>query len=296
MKIIKKLATSNPCYKAGRTITPKGLMLHSVGCPQPSAEVFAVNWNDSAIKVCVHAILQSDGTVYQLLPWNYRAWHCGSSGNNTHIGVEMTEPSCIRYTGGSNFTCSDLAAAKQQVRGTYKTAVELFAYLCKLYNLNPLTQICSHAEGYRKGIASNHGDPEHLWKQLGLSYTMNGFRRDVKAKMDGTSTPTESVYTRWQFVCDIQREIGVGVDGVPGLVTLGATPTISATQNYNHGAVRYIQKCLYTIGYIEVGAADGIAGKKFTQAVRNFQRDSGCVVDGELTAGAKTWRKLLGME
>ena len=30
MNIIKQIATNNPCYKAGRTITVKGLMLHSV--------------------------------------------------------------------------------------------------------------------------------------------------------------------------------------------------------------------------------------------------------------------------
>ena len=296
MNLIKQIAYLNPCYRAGRTITPKGLMLHSVGTPQPSAAVFARSWNDSAVKVCVHAFVQADGTVYQLLPWHWRGWHCGGDGNNTHIGVEMTEPSQIRYSSGATFVCTDVAAAREHVRGCYDTAVELFALLCRQYRLDPLTQICSHAEGRRLGIASNHSDPEHLWRQLGLPYTMDGFRRDVKAKLAGTSAAAESVYTRWQFVCDIQREIGVGVDGVPGPVTLGATPTRSATQNYDHGAVRYLQKCLYTIGYIEVGAADGIAGPKFTQAVRNFQRDSGCVVDGELTAGAKTWRKLLGME
>ena len=35
------------------------------------------------------------GTVYQALPWNHRGWHCGSgskgSGNNMHIGVEITD-------------------------------------------------------------------------------------------------------------------------------------------------------------------------------------------------------------
>jgi len=40
--------------------------------------------------------------------------------------------------------------------------------------------IVSHKEGCAMGIASNHGDPDHLWKGLGLSYTMDGFRSDVK--------------------------------------------------------------------------------------------------------------------
>ena len=65
--------------------------------------------------------------------------------------------------------------------------MELFAQLCTEYGLNPLGHgvIISHHEGYLQGVASNHGDPEHLWKGLGLGYTMDGFRKDVKAAMEG---------------------------------------------------------------------------------------------------------------
>jgi hypothetical protein len=136
--------------------------------------------NNNAI---TQAVLQADGVVYQLMPWNYRAWHAGGSANDTHVGVEMTEPSQITYTNGASFTCSDLASARKQVEGTYKTARDLFAYLCDRYDLDPMTDIVSHAEGYKKGIASGHADPEHLWKGLGMDYTMDGFRRDVMEKM-----------------------------------------------------------------------------------------------------------------
>ena len=33
MKLVQSILTKNPCYTAGRKITVKGLMLHSVGCP-----------------------------------------------------------------------------------------------------------------------------------------------------------------------------------------------------------------------------------------------------------------------
>ena len=196
MKLVQSILTKNPCYTAGRKIAVKGLMLHSVGCPQPKASVFINSWNSPSYdNACVHGFIDgNDGTVYQTLPWNHRGWHCGSgskgSGNNTHIGVEMCEPACIRYTSGSNFTCSDLAAARAVAKRTYEAAVELFAYLCKQYNLNPAADgvIISHREGHSRGIASNHGDPEHLWKGLGLGYTMDGFRKDVKAAMGGAGT------------------------------------------------------------------------------------------------------------
>ena len=193
--------TKNPCYTAGRKITVKGLMLHSVGCPQPNASVFIKNWNTPSYgTACVHGFIDgNDGTVYQTLPWNHRGWHCASgpkgSGNNTHIGVEMCEPASIRYTGGSSFTCSNLSAARTSVKKTYEAAVELFAYLCKLYGLNPTADgvIISHREGHARGIASNHGDPEHLWNGLGMGYTMNTFRKDVKEKMQGgTVKPDET--------------------------------------------------------------------------------------------------------
>ena len=198
MKLVESIMTRNPCYVAGRKITVKGLMLHSVGCPQPEASAFINSWNspthDSS---CVHGFIDgNDGTVYQTLPWNHRGWHCGSgskgSGNNTHIGVEMCEPACIRYTAGSNFTCSDMATAKAVAKRTYEAAVELFAYLCKKYSLDPLADgvVISHKEGHSRGIASNHGDPEHLWVQLGMGYTMDGFRKAVKAAMGGKQETT----------------------------------------------------------------------------------------------------------
>ena len=195
MKLVQSILTKNPCYTAGRKITVKGLMLHSVGCPQPKASVFINNWNSPSYdSACVHGFIDgNDGTVYQTLPWNHRGWHCGSgskgSGNNTHIGVEMCEPACILYTSGSNFTCSDLSTARAVAKRTYEAAVELFAMLCKQYNLNPTADgvIVSHREGHSRGIASNHGDPEHLWNGLGMGYTMDGFRKAVKAAMGGSA-------------------------------------------------------------------------------------------------------------
>ena len=185
MNIIQQIATGSACYRCGGRINIKGLMLHSVGCNQPKAEVFANIWNRSN-DVCCHGLVDAEKAI-QTLPWNYRGWHCGESGNNTHIGIEMTEPSQIHYVGGCTFTCDNVPAAREHVRRTYDNAVELFAFLCTKYGLNPLTDICSHNEGAQRGIASRHSDPEHLWNQLGMGYTMDGFRHDVVAKMNGTN-------------------------------------------------------------------------------------------------------------
>lgn len=186
MNLIESILTKNSCYLAGSKITVKGLMLHSVGCSQPSASVFVKNWNNPTLQACVHGFIDANtGDVYQTLPWEHRGWHCGGAANNTHIGIEMCEPDCITYTKGANYTCSNTERAKEMVERTYKSAVELFAFLCKKYNLNPLADgvILAHNEGYKRGLASNHADPEHLWKGLNLPYTMDGFRKDVKSAM-----------------------------------------------------------------------------------------------------------------
>ena len=98
-----------------------------------------------------------------------------------------------------------------------------------------------------------------------------------------------------QFVRDVQRACGAAVDGIAGKETLSKTVTLSAKKNRTHPLVAVVQKRLAALGYAEVGIADGIAGAKFTSAVAHFQQDNGCWVDGVITAGNKTWKKLLGM-
>jgi N-acetylmuramoyl-L-alanine amidase CwlA len=166
MNIIKSYTTNNPCYKNNTKITVKGLMLHSVGCAQPKAEVFVKQFDKVGLQKAVHAFIDFDtGDIYKCLPWSVKAWHCGGKGNSTHIGIEMCEPS----SKGGDFTVC------------YNSAVELFAYLCKKFNLCPLTDITSHYEGYKAGIASNHADPKPLLTKYGK--TMDQFREDVKKAM-----------------------------------------------------------------------------------------------------------------
>lgn len=186
MNIIRSITTNNPCYQTGQTITVKGLMLHSVGTPQPSARYFVEMWDSGKYEIGVHGVIDGNtGDIYQCLPWNHYGWHAGGSANGTHVGVEMCEPACIEYTSGPYFTCSDVPTARTVAQRTYESAVELFAHLCTMYSLNPMSDgvIISHKEGHARGVASNHGDPEHLWQGLGMDYTMDTFRKAVLQRM-----------------------------------------------------------------------------------------------------------------
>ena len=206
MNLIKCILTENECYKRKVTITVKGLMLHSTGANnpnlkryvQPNVEGIGINksgnhWNQfrpDGRQVCVHGFIGKleNGSIatVQTLPWNYRGWHAGGNANNSYIGVEI---------------CEDDLLDSNYFNKVYNEAVELFAYLCKQFNLNPLTDIICHSEGYKKGIASNHSDVMHWFPKHGKS--MDTFRNDVKAKIEnianGTNTQNTTISTNLKY-------------------------------------------------------------------------------------------------
>ena len=118
MNLHTLIFTNNACYKAGRKITPKGIMVHSTGANNPwlkryvgpddgllGKNQYNNHWNQPMDReVCVHAFIGklADGTVatYQTLPWDHRGWHCGSgskgSGNNT-LPLQAVRPDREKY-------------------------------------------------------------------------------------------------------------------------------------------------------------------------------------------------------
>ena len=197
MNLRKLIFTNNACYKAGRTIAPKGIMVHSTGANNPNLSRY-VGPDDGSLgknqynnhrnqdkpgglQVCVHWFIGklADGSIatYQTLPWNMRGWHAGGAANDTHISFEI---------------CEDALTDAAYFAKVYKEATELCTYLCKEFNLDPQKDgvIIGHFEGYKRGIASNHADPGHWFSRHGKS--MDTFRAEVKALLDvPTSKPDE---------------------------------------------------------------------------------------------------------
>ena len=200
MKLIQNYLTNNECYKKGVKIKPKGGMLHSTGANNPYLKRYCQpniqgignnlngnHWNQhrpDGRQVCVHAFIGKleDGSIATVitLPWDFKGWHSGkASGNNYYIGIEI---------------CEDGLEDRNYFNSVYQEAVEVYAYLSKMFNWNPLTDIICHSEGYKKGVASNHSDVMHWFPKHGKS--MDTFRNDVKAMMENVnpvvSTPTPS--------------------------------------------------------------------------------------------------------
>ena len=192
---VKNLSAPDYRYVEFQKRGPLGAVLHSIGTPQPSAEIIANNFDDPNAKESVHMILQPDGLCLQLSPLNYRMWHVGGDANQTHLGIEMSEPDSIAYDKDNGYALiiKNHEKAKEHVVATYWHAVSLFADLCTAYGWDPLEDgiILSHRECHARGIGSNHGDPEHLWEGLGTGFTMDSFRADVAREMKEPDTEEE---------------------------------------------------------------------------------------------------------
>jgi len=194
MNLYQLILTKNECYISGRSMTPKGIMVHSTGAPNPNLKRYVGpddgrlgknqynnHWNQArpeGRQICMHAFIGklADGSIatYQTLPWTMRGWH-GAKGpkgsvNDTHLGFEI---------------CEDGLTDKAYFKAVFREAVELCAYLCKMFSLDPMKDgvIIGHYEGHARGIASNHGDPKNWFPKHGES--MDSFRRAVKAALGG---------------------------------------------------------------------------------------------------------------
>lgn len=178
-----RYATSNGAYTSGRKINPQGAVNHSVGCAQPSAEVFFKLMNKSDAGWGVNAILgdfhQGDGRIILCLPYDARPWGCGSgkkgSWNNTKIQWEVCEPAGHTYAGG---TMINYNVEKNQTffDRMWKMLVAWNVYIVKKFGY-PISGISDHAESYKAGYGSNHADMGQWLPKHGKS--MDALRAEV---------------------------------------------------------------------------------------------------------------------
>ena len=314
MRLIKCMLTANDCYKAGRTITPKGVMVHSTGANNPlvaryvqpvegqsneaqlKAEIGgnrnANDWNHPGLDVCTHAFVGklADGGVgtVQTLPWNHRGWHAGTgtsggSANNTHIAFEI---------------CEDDLTDEGYFRKVYQEAVELTAMLCKTYNLNPLADgvVICHSEGYQRGVASNHADVMHWFPKFGKS--MDTFRADVSKAMTPAQVKPQppvsgKTYTvvKGDTLSEIAQKYGTTVDTLvqlngikdPNLIVVGQVLKLPGSTT---GFTPYTVKVTVTELRIRSGPGTDTEAKGFIKpGVYTIVEEA----DGP---GAKRWGKL----
>lgn len=198
-------------YKGAGTVQVRGVLWHSTGANNPNlkryvqpddnardrTEMLALlgmntnknDWNhitrDAGVHAWIGKLASGEVTTVQAGPWDKKAWGCGSgskgSCNNGWVQFEI---------------CEDALTDKTYFDKVYKEAVELTAYICKLYGLNPkgtvsysgvtVPVILCHQDSYKLGLGSNHGDVLHWFGKYGK--TMDDVRNDVAALLGQATT------------------------------------------------------------------------------------------------------------
>lgn len=211
-EIIKPLVcmmTQSTCYNRTIEMQPKGILWHSTGANNPTVkryvqpddnaenkkellEIIGKNqynndWNhiyhEAGLNAWIGRLADNTVSSVQTMPWNFRPWGCGGgkfgSLNNGFIQFEI---------------CEDDLKNPLYFDDIYNEACELTAFLCLLFNIDPLgttqvsgivtpTIVC-HQDSYRLGLGNNHIDVLHWLPLHGKS--MASVRNDVNNILKST--------------------------------------------------------------------------------------------------------------
>jgi len=200
---------NNPCYINARVTDKQGIMLHTTGATNKFLSRYVApddgtigknkynnDWNRTTLNgeplgLAVHGFIgeskMGDVLAYNVIPYEYETWNCGGSGNQTHISWEI---------------CEGNPTDKVYFDKAWNVAVTAFAEICIQYGWG-INRITSHVEGYKRGIASNHGDPNIYFSHFGK--TMRDFRLAVKDKINTIKKDAEKAHE--QSLGEIGSEI-----------------------------------------------------------------------------------------
>ncbi len=259
MDIKKCIFTHSGCYLWGVKMTnskPVGIVVHSTGANNKNLkryvqpikgdanynEVIADigknalgnHWNKESKKACVHAFIgvNASGEVetYQVLPWDNCCWGVGKGSKGSfnynptaHIQFEI---------------CEDNLKDEAYFNAVMREAQELCAYLCKEYGLTE-SHICSHAEAYKVGYGTNHGDCDHWLKKFGKD--MKWFRGEVEKILNGEDKHDEP-FKPYKVkvtasVLNIRKGAGTNFKSVGSIKNKGVYTIVA--ESYGEGATKW---------------------------------------------------------
>ena len=230
MNLIKCCMTQSTCYRGTTKGKPVGILWHDTGAGNPELRryvqpddndpsradllkmlgnnQFANDWNHQDVQAGLNAWIGklANGSVasVQTMPWDYRPWGCGGGSKGSCNGSASVEnsPFWIQFE-----ICDDGYKEKAYFNAVYKEAVELTAYLCKTFGIDPngtvsyrgatVPTILCHADSNKLGLGSAHGDVLDWFRKMGK--TMDDVRRDVAAKLAPEPEPKPIPYPHQPF-------------------------------------------------------------------------------------------------
>ena len=237
MKLLQCFQTHSTCYlNTTRNSKPIGILFHDTAAGNPTIKryvqpykgeanydemikllgknAYGNDWNHSERQAGLNAWIGklADGSVatVQSMPWDFQPWGCGRGNKG----------SCNGWNGMHYLQfeiCDDSYKDKAYFEKIYKEACEFAAYICKTYGIDPkgtvqyagvsVPTILCHADSYKLGLGSNHGDVYPWFNKFGKN--MQTVRDDVYTIMHKDDTPTnKSLYRVRKSWADSKSQIG----------------------------------------------------------------------------------------
>lgn len=236
--------TKNDCFKENKKLgSVEYLIVHSpavypviIRAQSGAGGGWYKRWNKPGVEKLVHGFIDDTG-VYNFAPFTMSCWHVGNGYGNTHcIGYELCE----------------LQTASEFDK-VWDNAVGHYAALCKQFSLTA-DKVIGHCEAHKKGIASNHSDPEPYFRRFGKS--MTDFRAAVQKHLSGAEGVPEShpapavtkTYSPWAHgtVCNLTPGDTLNVRTKPDADAarasiwpeLGAGNEVDVIEAYDNGWVK----------------------------------------------------------
>ena len=192
MKEIKtKLIQNNTAARSGYVLKPKYITIHNTGNTKVGANaerhVIYMQGSGKNSTASYHYVVD-DKEIYRLLPDSEVAWHAGDGedgiGNRQSLAIEICENVDGNLLNATN------------------NAVELTAYLMKLYNI-PLSNVVQH----------NHWSGKNCPNRIRKSepYNWQTFLNNVQLAFNGNST-TKTLYRVRKSWANSASQIGAYAD------------------------------------------------------------------------------------
>jgi N-acetylmuramoyl-L-alanine amidase CwlA len=294
-----KTKLANKANYGGKRSTDKikFIVLHFTANDGDTDENNGKYFANNVVKSSAHYFVDDD-SVTQSVPDNYVAYSVGGKKYNdcAKTGGGKYYGKCTNTNSLNIELCDDVKNGTiYPSSGTIANALELTKAKMKEYDI-PASNVIRHFDVNGKKCPAYWVD-DSKWKSEFWNKLASTSAETAQKPTNATQTvkdTTSSVYSLAAFIKDVQRATGATVDGIAGKETLSKTPTVSSKINNRHAVVKAIQKRLNELGF-DCGKVDGIAGSKFTSAVKKYQTSKGCVADGEITARHRTWQHLLGI-
>jgi N-acetylmuramoyl-L-alanine amidase len=170
----------------------KAIVIHYTSVPNQSALDVIHYWNDETKPVgSAHFVIDVKGDIYQSIPENEKAYHVGSTRIDKDSGKIYTD--YAREVFGEYASNPETMSPNRCSIGielinidsdgkfsleTINSAIELIAYLCKKYNLEPETKVMRHSDICGESVKIC---PKWFVNNVNDWIT---FRQDVRKKMN----------------------------------------------------------------------------------------------------------------